>query len=170
MPVLERRAGAPRPLQQVEPDRGLVREEREQIHLGERERLVVGPVEHLEHAERPLLDQQRDGHQPVRHVAGRLGGLPREAGVLLQVVDHERLPCDEHPAGDPRAGREAHADDLVLALARDRLEDELVGRSSNRKIDDAFAPKIARATSTIDCSSARCPSSEASAPTAAAAR
>ena len=42
--------------------------------------------------------------------------------------------------------------------------------SSSRKIEDARASKIARATSTIDCSSALCDSSDASDPAAAAAR
>jgi hypothetical protein len=41
--------------------------------------------------------------------------------------------------------------------------------SSSRKIEEARAPKIARATSTIECSNARCASSEASTPTAVAA-
>ena len=40
--------------------------------------------------------------------------------------------------------------------------------SSSRKIDDALAPKIARATSTIDCSSARWLSSDGSIPVATA--
>ena len=41
---------------------------------------------------------------------------------------------------------------------------------SRRKIDDAFAPKIARATFTIDCSKARWLSSDGSMPVATASR
>ena len=44
---------------------------------------------------------------PSRHVARRLGRVAREARVLRQVVDHERLARHEHPAGDAGAGREA---------------------------------------------------------------
>ena len=45
-------ARATRRLEQVEPDRGLVREQDQQVDLAERERPVVRAVEHLQHAER----------------------------------------------------------------------------------------------------------------------
>ena len=113
--------------QQLERDRGLVREEPEQIHLRERERRALGAVEHLEHAEGGVLGEKRHCHEGTRHVARRLGGVAREARLLRQVLDDERLPRHEHPAGDACARREAAADERPRAFARDRLEHELVG-------------------------------------------
>src|SRR5207302_3950770 len=46
----ECRLRAARALQQVERDRRLVREQREQVHLGEREALLARPVEPPQHA------------------------------------------------------------------------------------------------------------------------
>src|SRR5581483_10490346 len=124
--ALECGPGAAGALQERERDRGLVREETEEVHLRERERAVLRPVEHLEHAEGLLVVEERDRHQPARHVARRLGGLAREPRVLRQVVDDERLARHEHPARDARVRREALADELTRALARDRLEHELL--------------------------------------------
>src|SRR4051812_31833034 len=93
----------------------------------EREPRALRPVEHLEHAERPLLDQQRDGHDPLRHVAGLLRDLLRMPRILGQILDDERLARDERPAGDAGAGRDPRADQTLLVLAGDGLEDELVG-------------------------------------------
>src|SRR5205085_306391 len=120
-------AGPPSPLKQVERDRGLVREQAEQIDLGQLQLGLRGPVEHLEYAQRALLDEQRHGHQVLWDVAGRLRLGARPARVGTQVVDDERLTRCEGPTGDPVAGREAHADQLVLSLAGDRLENELFG-------------------------------------------
>src|SRR5437899_12034168 len=48
-------------LQEVERNRGLVGEEPEQLHLLQGERRPA--VEHLQHPERALLVQERDGHE-----------------------------------------------------------------------------------------------------------
>jgi len=48
-------------------------------------------------------------------------------GVLLEVVDHDRLAGDEHPACDAGARGDPHPDQIVLAPAGDGLEDQLVG-------------------------------------------
>ena len=85
-------------------------------------------VEHLEHAEHRVAVRERHRHQALRHVARALGRLAREARVLLEVVDHDRLAGDEHPARDARARGNPHPDQVALALARDGLEDELVRR------------------------------------------
>jgi hypothetical protein len=45
----------------------------------------------------------------------------------VNVLDDERRSGREHPARDPRAGREARTEKRVLALADDGLEDELLG-------------------------------------------
>ena len=45
----------------------------------------------------------------------------------MDVLDDERRSRREHPARDPGAGREARAEQRVLALADDGLEDELLG-------------------------------------------
>ena len=154
--VLERRLRAARALQQVERDRRLVREQPEQLHLLEREARPLRPVEHLEHAERALLDEQRHRHDPLRHVAGLLGDLARVPRVLRQVLDHERLPRDERPAGDARARRDARADRAPAPprrrspRTRARRPPRRAGRSTS-----AARAKIARATSTIERSSER---------------
>ena len=93
----------------------------------QREPGALRPVEHLEHAERALLDEQRHGHDPLRHVAGLLGDLLRVPRILGQILDHERLAGDERPAGDAGARRDPRADQTLFVLAGDRLEDELVG-------------------------------------------
>ena len=124
--AVERRPRAPGALEEIERDRGLIAEEAEQIHLGERERLDIGPVEHLEDTEHPVVDEQRNRHQSARDIPGRLRRVAREARVLRQVVDDERLPRHEHPARNAGARREALAEQRVGAFAGDGLEDELV--------------------------------------------
>ena len=114
--------------EQVERDRSLIPEEPEHVHLGERERHVHGPVEHREHAEHAVVDEERHRHDAARHVAGRLGGVAREAGVFRQIVDDEGLPGHEHPAGDAGTRGEALADERAGALPGDRFEDELIRR------------------------------------------
>src|SRR5204863_5379165 len=59
----ERGPRTPRAQKQVERDRGLAREQPEQVHLRKRERLLARAVEHLEHAERAILDEERHRHQ-----------------------------------------------------------------------------------------------------------
>ena len=51
----------------------------------------------------------------------------REARVAAHVLEHERRAGRQHPAGDPLRRREPLADEVLLALVRDRGEDELVG-------------------------------------------
>ena len=89
---------------------------------------VLGAVEHLQHAEHRVAVRERHRHQALRHVARALGRLAREARILLEVVDHDRLAGDEHPARDARARGNPHPDQVALALAGDGLEDELVRR------------------------------------------
>ena len=57
---------------------------------------------------------------PLRDVARRLRRVAREARVLRQVVDDERLPRHEHPAGDAGAAREALAERACRRLRRRR--------------------------------------------------
>ena len=71
--------------------------------------------------------QERDCHQALRDIAGRLGHLASETRILLELLDHERLARNEYPAGDAAARREPDADQVARALACDSLEDELVG-------------------------------------------
>src|SRR5690349_18204077 len=84
-------ARAPCTLKQTECDRRLVRELREELHLGEREWRVLPSLEHLEDTERTLVVQERNRHQPFRHEAGALGHLPSEAWIVGHVLDDERL-------------------------------------------------------------------------------
>ena len=63
--------------------------------------------------------EQRHGHDPLRDVARPLGDvLARAAGRSVDVLDHERLAGDEHPAGDARAGRDPRADQPAVAPRR----------------------------------------------------
>jgi hypothetical protein len=104
----------------------LIREQAEQLHLAERELDGLRAVEDVQHAERPLLVQERHRHHRVGDVAGALAGLTRPARVVLEVVDDQRLPRDEHPARDPGAGGKAGAQEGLGPFAGDRLEHELV--------------------------------------------
>jgi hypothetical protein len=56
----------------------------------------------------------------------RTPSVAGEAGVVAHVLEHERLPRDEHPPGDAGAGGDALADQRLRSLACDRLEHELV--------------------------------------------
>ena len=116
--ALRRCARAAGGLQQVERDRRLAGEEPEQLDLLERRARPRGPVEHLQDAERPLLVEERDSHQPLRHVSRRLGRVLREARILADVLEHERLARHEHPARDARAGWKAGSDEAVRAPPR----------------------------------------------------
>ncbi len=55
-----------------------------------------------------------------------LGDVAREPWIVPDVLDDERRPSREHPAGDARPSGEARPEQRVLALADDRLEDELL--------------------------------------------
>ena len=76
------RFALPRLEQQVDGDRGLVGEEPEQLHLLQAEEGLLRAVEHRQHPERALLVQQRSCHEATRHIAGVLGDVLREAGIL----------------------------------------------------------------------------------------
>ena len=117
---------APGAEQQVEPDRRLCREAGEELELRDAERSVWGAVEDREHAERPLVVEERRGDDAVRDVPGRRRTLAGEPGIVREVVDDERLPRDEREPGDARARREPRPDQRVASLAGDGLEDELV--------------------------------------------
>ena len=56
------------------------------------------PVEHLQDSERPFARHERDGHDRLRDVAGRLGRLRGEPGVGGDVVEHERLSRSRAPS------------------------------------------------------------------------
>ena len=62
------------------------------------------------------------GTNPVDSAASRA-----KRGSFVELFDHERLPRDEHPAGDAGARGEALTDEVFGAFAGDGLEDELVG-------------------------------------------
>ena len=49
------------------------------------------------------------------------------ARIVLDVLDDERCPRCEDPAGDTGAGGEPRPEERVLAFADDSLEDELLG-------------------------------------------
>ena len=166
-PANERLRAAPL-LEEVERDRRLAREETEQVHVGERELRLA--VEHLEDAERPLLLEERDRHEPLRHVAGSRRELAGEARILRDVLEHERLARDEHPARDPGARRESAGRGGASSPSPEIASKTSSSvASSKRKIEDARASKIARAVSTIERRSATCPSSEPIRPVASAA-
>ena len=86
-----------------------------------------GRVEHLNHAHRLLTVHQRRRHDRAGDIAGTLGDVPGKPRVGLGVLDHDRLAGDQHPAGQPAAGREAGAHQRLLAVAGDGREDQLVG-------------------------------------------
>ena len=123
---VEQPARVPCLQEEVDGDRGLVREEAEELHLVQAEERALGPVEDLEHAERRLVVEERRRHQTARDVAGALRDVPGEAGILADVLDDERRPRREHPAGDALPGGEAHAEQALLSLADDGGEDELL--------------------------------------------
>ena len=103
-------------------------------------------VEHLDNAEGLTIALQRHGHDRVGHVAGALGDIRGEAGILADVVDRDRLSGHERPARDPAICGDTQADgrlgatpsgdtelEFLLALveerdrARRRVEDEARG-------------------------------------------
>ena len=146
-----------------------LREEDQEVDLADRSDATSRPIEDLEDTERRLAVHERHGHEGLWHVARPLGCLAGEPRVLLEVVDHDRLPRDEHPAGDAGARREA-----ASRRGRPRPLPRRPRRRARRSPSRAgrsrmpSAPKIARATSTIDCSSARWLSSDGSIPAATA--
>ncbi len=112
--------------QQGQCDRGLAREEAEQLHLAEREARIRGTVEHLEHAEHAFLVEEGDGHDALGDVAAPLGDVACEAGVGLHVLEDERRLRGGDPAGDPGRGREPLTDEELIVFARNGGENELV--------------------------------------------
>jgi class 3 adenylate cyclase len=80
----------------------------QQVDLGQAEGAPGGAVEHREHPEGHVPAQQRRHHQRLRHVTGLLGDVAGEAGVALDVLDHQRLAGaqDEarHALGRGKAG------------------------------------------------------------------
>ena len=85
-------------------------------------------IENLEHAERAFLVQEWHGHQCLRDETGALGRFAPEPRILGDVLEHERLVCDEHPARDARARGQPAPHQRARAFSRDRFEHELVVR------------------------------------------
>src|SRR5215204_4555849 len=139
--LLQDGARAAAALEQMERNRRLVPEEPEELHLLEREARAPGPVEYLEDAQHALLVQERHRHQTLGHVARRLGDVARMAGVVLEIVEDERLTCHEDPARDARRGRHAHADEVLLLVAGDGREDQLVGLLVEQKDRRGLRPE-----------------------------
>ena len=167
---LQRLLRAARPQQELEPDRSLVREAAEQLHLGQREPDVVGTIEDREDAQRLVLVEQRHGHQALRDVAGGLCGLPPEPRVALDVLHDEGLARREHPAGDSRSRGKRRPTSSSEPWPATASKTSSPAASSSRKIEDALAEKIARAVSTIDWRRERCSPSPVRTPAATAAR
>ena len=92
-------------------------------------------------------------------------------GSFCDVLDDERRARREHPARDARA-RRGSACRAACPRPRPTTASKTSSSvsSSRSRIDDAFAPKIERATSTIAERSARNDSSEPTTPAATAAR
>ena len=126
--VLQYPLGLSRAKQQIDGDRGLVREEPEQVHLLEREVRPLRAVQDLENPECPFVVEEGRRHQPARDVAGSLRDVTREPRVVSHVFEDERGARGEHPPGDAVLRGEAHSEQGLLALADDRLEHELVRR------------------------------------------
>ena len=74
------------------------REQAEQVHLRRARTGPLRPVEHLEHAERALVVEQRHRHQPLRDVARLLGDLAREARVASSVLDRRAAAAWRAPS------------------------------------------------------------------------
>ena len=166
LPSVERLLRAAAGAQQIEADRGLVREQRQEVHVPEGERPVDRPVEHLEDADR--LARRRERHRHERPWA-RSPSPRRRCCAKRGIRRRDRRSRS--------AGRVTSTQPAMPVVDGNRIADEILSpspetasntsssvSSSSRNTDAALASKIARATSTIDCSSARCPSSEAERP------
>ena len=68
-------------LELQERERRLVGELSEQVDLLERKAGAQRPVKHVDHPKRLLSVQERRAHQALGHEAGALGGLLREARI-----------------------------------------------------------------------------------------
>ena len=142
-----------RAVEHAERHRGLVGEHRQEVELGEREGGVLRAVEHGEDAECALVGRhERRGHQSLGDVGRLLGDVAREPRVAADVLEDDRLARREHPARDARPLRDAAAEQRVLALAGDRAKTSSCVAGSCRRIDEARAAKIARATPTTEAS------------------
>ena len=114
-------------LQQVEPDRSLVREHDQQVHLRERERLDPGGrAPGARRASFPVHERHR--HQRLRHVARALGACRAKRGSCWRSSITIGWPVTSTQPAMPVLGGKPHPDQVALALARDGLEDELVRR------------------------------------------
>ena len=162
--------GLSRGHEQRQCDRRLGGEQAEQLHLPEREAGLRGPIEHLEHAEHALLVEERDGHDALRarsrsapRCRGRSAGRParpRARAASASEATQPAIPVDD--------GKRWPTRNCSCSLAT-AAKTSSSASSSSRKIDEPCAPKIARATSTIDRRSRVKSSSEAITPAATAA-
>src|SRR5215218_4350652 len=123
--AFQRVVHAARRLEELERHSSLIGEQPEQVELDEAEGRALGPVKDRQHPERALFEHQRRGHDALRHIAGAARDVRREARIVRDVLDHDRLARAEHPAGDPGIARHP-ATEEILALAGDRLEHELL--------------------------------------------
>ena len=170
-PPPEERLGLPRLEEEVDRDRGLVREQAEQLHLLQAEERLLRTVEDREHAERPFVVQQRRGHEPFRDVAGALCDVARDQRGSLWTSSMTRgvRVASTQPAIPVPAGKRVPSSVSSPSPTTASKTSSSVSGSSSR-IDEARAPKIDRATSTMAARSARKESSEPTTPAATAAR
>ena len=107
---------------------GLAREHRGELEVAQPEPALAPPVEHLEHADRAGVVDQRHGEDRARHVARALGRRAVEARVGGDVADGERLARREHVARDALARAANDRPDGARARpARGDADDEPVG-------------------------------------------
>ena len=108
--------------------RRLAGEDGRQLDVAQAEAGVAAPVEHLEHADRAAVVDQRHGEDRARHVARPLGRRPVEARIGRDVADHQRLAGREHVAGDALAGRDGEPDGALARRPGRDADHEPVGR------------------------------------------
>ena len=162
--------GAPGRVEQAERDRRLVREQTEQLHLLQREARALRPVEHLQHSERPLV--VRAAAPPSSRSARSPSSPPRRAakrGSFATSSSTSGVRDDSTQPAMPVSRGHAPPDEILLAGACHRGEDELVGLLVEEEDRGRAAPKIARATSTTDRSRSAKSFSAARTPAATAA-
>ena len=152
----KRGLGAPRPPQQLERDRGLVREEAEQVHLGERERRRprAGRAPRARRARRP----RRGAEPPSARAARSRSTRPRRArtacpssGRRRRAAGASRAPSPATPVLEGKR-RPSSVPEPSPATASKTSSS---ASSSSSRTDAAFAWKMPRAVSTVACSSAR---------------
>ena len=83
---------------------------------------VVGAVHQLDHAQRPVLEGERHAEDRFGVEAGGLVEAAGEPRVGVDVLHQERLVVLRHPARDPLARLEAHAEEAIRPGPHRRVE------------------------------------------------